>query len=429
MIISEIREKVKKNVENLINRRDVIIPKPQKKFILEMVMGMLCSGSSNVTEIARHLHEETDLKHVLKRLGRMLLSDSLLSVSNTICLEESSKKVGSETILALDGGDISHQYGEKFEHLGKVRDGSAKDNLAKGYWLNQVCGYNPSTRETFPLSLDIYSTLEAGFKSANVECLSLVSQVVDRVGSMGLWVMDRGYDNGIILDSFLKRDLDFMVRMNTNRDLIFKEKSVNIQLLGNSINRRYKYNDNCRFGRLHVTLKINRKAYPVTLVCFKDKRNREPILWLCNGWIKNTKELKRRIRGYFHRWSVEESYRFEKQGFGIEKCKLLKFKRIKTMLGMTLLSWLVLARINGQNRLKEGVLIHAKMEKMRLKDRPKFNYYRLLRGIKKVFSGITELFRFRWKRKKKLEYLKTISQQKGLFSNLMMKPLGLEVGR
>jgi hypothetical protein len=33
---------------------------------------------------------------------------------------------------------------------------------------------------------------------------------------------------------------------------------------------------------------------------------------LANGWIKSTRELKRRISGYFRRWSIEESYRFEK---------------------------------------------------------------------------------------------------------------------
>jgi hypothetical protein len=342
-------------------------------------------------------------------------------------LTQSSRKVNSETILALDGGDIVHQYGEQFEHQARVHDGSAKGQFGQGYWLNQVCGYNPSSQETFPLTLDIYSTFETGFKSANAKTLSMVSAVLDQVGENGLWVMDRGYDSGVFLNFFLKRDLNFTVRMKVCRNLIHKGRSVNIKVLSDRINRRYVYSETCRFGRSHAWLELNGKSYQVTLVCFKDKRNKEPIIMLNNGWIKSIKELKRRINGYFRRWGVEEGYRFEKQGFGIEKCKLTRFKRIKTMLGMTLLSWLVLTKINAQQKFREEVLAHAKMEKNKAKDRPKFNYYRLLRAIKKIFAGATELFRFRWKRKRKLKILKEISIQKHLFPDLISKAAGLEV--
>ena len=70
------------------------------------------------------------------------------------------------------------------------------------------------------------------------------------------------------------------------------------------------------------------------------------IIFFANGWITKSKELARRIRGYFRRWGVEECYRFEKQGFGIEKSKTRNYNRIQTLLGLTILSWLVLIKIN-----------------------------------------------------------------------------------
>lgn len=66
-------------------------------------------------------------------------------------------------------------------------------------------------------------------------------------------------------------------------------------------------------------------------------------------------ELKRRIRGYFKHRGVEECYRFEKQGFGIEKATVRRYGGIKTLLGLSLLSWLALIRINENPGLKAEV--------------------------------------------------------------------------
>ena len=428
MIISENREKVKRKAKKLILNRFSNLSKPETKFLLEMVMGMVISGSSNLSEIGRSLQEKTELKHTTKRLSRMLEHCHLLDECNRLTLSESGQKIDSETILALDSGDVSHQYGEKFEHLGYVHDGSqGHKKTEKGYWLNQVSGYNPSTRETFPVLLDIYSVSEAGFKSANAESLSLVSKVVNEVGYDGLWVMDRGYDNGTILKYFLSHHLQFALRMKDSRNLIVRGKSINIKEAAEGINRRVKYNEKCRFGSLKARLKLGYQEYEVTLINFKDKRNKEPILLLCNGWIKSSRELKRRIRSYFRRWGVEESYRFEKQGFGIEKCTIRKFSRIKTMIGLTLLSWMLLVKISESPKLKESVLKKARMEKNKKKHRPKFIYYRLLKGVQNLFAGIKELFRFRWKKKQKLQYCEELKKQRPLFNDLHLESDWLEL--
>jgi hypothetical protein len=89
------------------------------------------------------------------------------------------------------------------------------------------------------------------------------------------------------------------------------------------------------------------------LICYKDDRNKEPMIFLANGWLSKSKELHRRIRGYFRRWGVEECYRFEKQGFGIEKSKTRNYNRIQALLGLTILGWLVLIKINEHASLRE----------------------------------------------------------------------------
>lgn len=414
MIISENREKVKRKMQSLINKADLNISIPEKKFLLEMVMGMVMSGSSNVTEIARSLCEKISIKQTLKRLSNMLLHDNLLEVCNKLCLSESLSRIDDQSILALDVGDITHQYGSCFEHISNVLDGSCNE-IRSGYHLNQVSGYNPVSKETFPLLLDIYSTKERGFKSSNVESFGLVSKIYDRVGNKGLWVMDRGYDRGEVLKYFFDRGLHFMMRINDTRSIYVGDKRKIIKEAVKRINRRLQYGNHSKFGKLNCELSINGRRYEATLICYKDSRNKESILFLTNGWIKSCKELKRRIRGYFRRWGVEESYRFEKQGFGIEKSIVRNFKRTKTLIGITLLSWLLLVKINESPKLKEGILKEARMEKTKRKQRPKFIYYRLLKGVQHMFKGIKELFRFRWKRRQKNKYRRSMERILPLF--------------
>jgi hypothetical protein len=365
-------------------------------------MGMLMTGSCNINLIAAHLSEQIAPKDTIKRLHRMLLKGCLLlKLANGLSLKEALKKINKDTIFALDGGDITHQYGEKFEKSAYVRDGSNKEELRRGYWLNQISGYNPGSGETFPILLYIYSVLESGFKSANIETFKIVDQLLSKIGKLGFWVVDRDYDNGTILNYFLSKGLDFMVRMKKTRNIIYKGKSVNIKKRALLMNRRYVYNRHGRFGSCKVKLNLGGEEYKLTLICYKDDRNKEPMILLTNGWIKKVKELKRRILAYFRRWGVEECYRFEKQGFGIEKSKTRNYDRIKGLLGLTILSWLVLIKVNNHGSLKEALLEEARMEKNKLKDRPKFIYYRLLRGLQQVFSGVKRLFCFRLKKSEK----------------------------
>ena len=105
--------------------------------------------------------------------------------------------------------------------------------------------------------------------------------------------------------------------------------------------------------------------------------------------------VRERISAYFRRWSIEEAYRFEKQGFGIEKATVRKFPRIQTLVGLSLLSFLVLVRISERERLKTVVIQSAAMEKVKKKDRPRFMYYQLLKGLQRMFRGIGRVFRFR----------------------------------
>ena len=61
-----------------------------------------------------------------------------------------------------------------------------------------------------PMYLDIYSSEEQNFKSMNTESMKAVDNFVSAIGTKGLWVLDRGYDGGIMLNYFLGETLSLI---------------------------------------------------------------------------------------------------------------------------------------------------------------------------------------------------------------------------
>ena len=100
MIISQSRSKVKCKVLRIVDRLKSDLSKPLLKFVSEMVLGMLMTGSCNINLIAAHLKEQIAVKDTIKRLHRMLLKGKvLLKLANVLSLEESLKKIDKDTIF------------------------------------------------------------------------------------------------------------------------------------------------------------------------------------------------------------------------------------------------------------------------------------------------------------------------------------------
>ncbi len=397
-MIAESRSKVKTILQQIVNVEEKGLTKPIRKFIVEGVMGMLISGSANLTEMARILSEPIGVKQTVKRLRRMALNPMLLPLINRLCLREAKRWVTKETIFALDSGDITHVYGDQFESIAHVKDGST-GKIMNGHNLNQVTGYDTEKKFTFPILLDLYSTVRQGFESANKEAWKLVRQTVKAFGTIGLWVMDRGYDSKGHFKEWYCLGIDFIVRARKTRDVWMRGVKQNILNSALALNRRHNYNKRGRFGYCKIMIPVGREGksefLPFTLIVYKDKRNKGVIIFITNGHIRSSRIIRERITAYFRRWSIEEAYRFEKQGFGIENATVRRFSRMQTLVGLALLSLLVLVLICERERLNTVVIQSAAMEKVKQKNQPRFLYYQLLKGLQRMFRGVRRIFRFR----------------------------------
>jgi hypothetical protein len=82
---------------------------------------------------------------------------------------------------------------------------------------------------------------------------------------------------------------------------------------------------------------------------------------------------------------------------------------------------LLLTKINEAPKLKAVVFKQVKMGKNKSIQLPKFIYYHLLKGIQNLFKGVVELFRFRWRKKLKEYYKKEVKKQRFLFPEMHPK--------
>jgi len=391
MMIAEQTEKVKRKIKSVVTKVSGDLSKPKRKFMLEMLTGSLSTQSSNLTSIARSLKEDTDIKHTSKRIHRHIsTSGEFLDIANKYTLHSCQSLISDETLICLDGGDISYIQAVSYEYMSIVHDGSSGKRRL-GYPLNMVICRNGDSAP-FPVMLEIFNR-HIDYTSDNTYTLNLINRFMRIHGNKGIWTMDRGYDSKLIMNYILECGGKFNIRQKGNRHLLVNGLKKSVSDIASGITRRYRHNG----GSLGYK-KCYMENYPVTLIYYK--YGNTDLMLLNSGHITKKRLACHRIDGYLRRWGVEESYRFIKQSFGLERCCIRKFAGIKCLLGIILLAWKILEDVSGDEEVR---LIVEKAAKA-CKKKVIFYFYRIINGIKNILSLCKEMYRFR-KRRQRYEHL------------------------
>ena len=122
---------IKRQLKRYIDRILHNSPKPQERFIYDMVFGIIKSGDCKVSSIGRALDEQQELCHTIKRLYNNVNGHNYTSAIDDVLIS-SHPAFSEETIISLDFSDITKPYAQKMEHLSSVRDGD-KGTFGLGY--------------------------------------------------------------------------------------------------------------------------------------------------------------------------------------------------------------------------------------------------------------------------------------------------------
>jgi len=362
------------------------------RFIAEMVYGINARGSVRLSEIARALEEDIPLIKTIDRLSENLAREGLVNEIVDRVAAEACARIKDDTLLTIDPSDISKRYAKKMEYLATVRDGSTGE-LSDGYWTCQVIGAQNGEPETMPLYMSLYSQESPEFVGENEEILKAVDSLCKHVKKRGVWVMDRGGDRENLLKPLLDRGLKFLIRLVGTRHLIYKGKAVSA--LNLALSCRLDYMDRIakeergteKMVRLEYgyrKVKLPGREEPLYMVVVKGF-GEEPMMPITNVEMrKNRKVLWWAVESYMTRWRIEETVRFVKQSYDLEDIRVLRYERLKNMMGFVLASAYFAAVHLGMKSKHQILARHAMNLSRRIFGIPDFRFYALADGIREL---------------------------------------------
>jgi hypothetical protein len=227
MPYAKIASKLREQIVRFSGGLSAGLPKVSRRLVTEMVYGIQARQSVRLTEVARALGEKISLKKTHERLCWQLRKVWLGIKLTDALLRMGAERIGELSLLVLDISDLSKKYAEKMEYMGKVRDGS-EGVLANGYWTLNVVGTEVGETGIIPLYSSLYSQQAPEFRSENRQMERAMDRVSVHTQKRGVWVLDRGGDRRELLDFLLNRELRFIIRARSERELISDGEKIPI---------------------------------------------------------------------------------------------------------------------------------------------------------------------------------------------------------
>lgn len=379
--------------------------KAEKDFLRDMLYGISASNSLMLSDISRKLKEKIKLDNTIERLSIHLAND----IEGKASIEEKYYEfvkgiIPKKPIVDFDNTDIAKPYGKKFEYLDTVVDASdSKKEKKPGYPVVNAVVLGKNKKQPIPIYSKIVSTKDPKFKSMNAYTLESIEKVHEAIGKF-TGVFDRGYDDKKIFRYMDKLKLEFVIRLKTNRNFLFKGKSKNVLEQANT--RKGKNIFTAKFQGEEKTLTISHTRVEMTdgqheeYTCvFVYGLGEEPMMLLTNKQIKSASDARAIVRMYLDRWKIEEVHRAEKEAYDYENM------RVRTLKGMNNLNFLFMILLGLIAKLIEEMdkrLLSIKIieRSQSLRENLVVFISMFARGIKEILSyaciGVTS-----WKQKNK----------------------------
>jgi hypothetical protein len=396
---STLGHNLKRGIFNFSQKISDGLHKPARKFIAEMLYGLLAAQSSFLTRIARKLNETAALDKTVERLSRNLMNFDNGELLHEQYIQSLEKHFDDSTVLIIDDSDISKAYSHKLEALCRVRDGSTGQTTT-GYWYAGVSALTARHKQPIPVYGHLYSSEEEDYKSNPHETLESLRFLSAHFPKTTIRALDRGYDAGHIFKHFIggkeEEHESFIVRMK-DRTLLYKGKEILLKKLAGEFKGKYALNfeakngkkANCTISIVPVSLPEHPQVKLNLVIC--RGLGKEPLLLLTNLDSEDSRLCVTITKVYLMRWRIEEYYRFQKQCFNFEKFMVRSLKSIRNL---DLLLSIAIGYIGIlSEKIQESIQVHEIIEAAnRLnslsKSKCKFTFYTIALGLFEIFSKL-----------------------------------------
>ncbi len=311
--------------------------KVEKDFFRDMLYGISASNSLKLSDISRKLQEKIKLDNTIERLSIHLAND----INDKKEIEQNYFKfvrgmIPEDPIVDFDNSDIAKPYSEKLEYLDIVIDASdPKKEKKPGYSVVNAVVLGKNKKQPIPLYSRIVSTKNPEFKSMNTYTLESIDKAYEAVGKF-TGVFDRGYDDKKIFRYMDKLNLDFVIRLKTNRNFLFKGISKNVLEQANNKKGKILFIAKFQGEEKRLTISYTRVQMPdgnheeYTCVSVYGL-GEEPMMLLTNKSIKSAHDARVIVRMYLDRWKIEEVHRAEKEAYDYENMRVRTLKAMNNL--------------------------------------------------------------------------------------------------
>lgn len=330
-----------------------IISKPYskttKRFFREMLYGIQASQDIKLSNIGRSLQEDIDLIKTEDRLSRNLSKEDFSDHINSEIIRLADDKITDEMVIAIDPGDIMKPYAKAMEKLCGVWDGSQKQK-ARGYHLCQVTAANLEHNKIVPLYCEAFSSQEKDYVTITQKVKNIISTVINKTGTHGVWAIDRMGDCEEIIDHFIGNGLKFVTRLKLNRWLNTKNKNGGeICVQAERLERHMDLNHKAQITKIEDGKEtVINLTFGITQVALPDNPQqlfhavvvkgfgKHPIILITNKevCIRESKSVYSILEVYLTRWKCEECYRYIKQSYNLEDVRVRSYTAIRNTIAL-----------------------------------------------------------------------------------------------
>ena len=315
------------------------ISRPIKKFILELLYGVLSSGSTMISNIARSLNEDKPLIYTEKRLADNLEQYDLTKLNILTYVHKSMLK--SPITILIDETDIIKPFGFKFEDLGIIHDGSKEGRpREKGYNVTGIVGIG-FNNTVIPIILKIYSSQAKSYISLPSMMTNYINKIVNQIDEKIIFSMDRGYDGKTYINPIESFNQNYIVRAKENRKYVTSKGKFNIIDICNNYKGKYSSTYVNSIGRIiyqkFSAIRIKHKDFnnDLWLIIESVNNEKDKRVYLTNMDCSNKDNCIIALKSYRLRWRIEEFFRFVKGEYSFEKF------RVRSLMAANNLSFII----------------------------------------------------------------------------------------